>query len=168
MATEVLGPLLAGWLAAVEARLTAPVGRATIMPGNSIVEDDCCEGQLHIRIVSIVGASALSRPAMQPCLPLYQVRVGIGVTRCAHTVDDAGNAPTPAEMAADALQTYQDRADIVEAIVCDIWPEIRDHAGLATLRIEDWLPTTVQGGCVGGEITLTFGHILCTPCEETP
>ena len=120
MAVEVLGPFLAQWLVCVEESLTKPVGRALVMPGNSVVWDDCCQGQLWIRIVSIVGSSALSKPAMQPCAPVYRVRVGIGVIRCAHTVDDNGQIPTPAQMTADAFQTFQDRAAFMAAINCCI------------------------------------------------
>lgn len=161
MATDRLGPILAAMLSCAENHLSEPVGRVVIMPGNTVVYDDCCEGQLWARIISIVGASGLARPAMQPCLPLYQVRVGLGVVRCAHTVNDQGRPPTPAEMAADAFQTFRDRADLVEAIVCCI----DDLAEVETLRIEDWLPSGADT-CVGGEITITFNHVLCTPCPE--
>lgn len=166
MADEVLGPLLAKWLTAAEKRLEKKPGRATVMPGNNVVWDDCCDGTLWIRIISIVGSSAMSRPATQPCYPLYQVRLGLGVIRCAHTVDDNGVAPTPGEMASDAFQTFRDRRDLVQTIVCDIAPDVESRGDMQALRIEDWLPQGPQGGCVGGEITLTFSHILCTDCPE--
>ena len=166
MAVDYLGPMMSAWLMCVKDHLSKPVGRALVMPGNSVVWDDCCDGQLWVRIISIVGVSNLSNQATQPCNPLYQVRVGIGVLRCAHTVDDAGRIPTPAQMTADAFQTYQDRADMVEAIVCCISPLVEEDHRMGTLRIEDWLPLGVDGGCVGGEITVTVNSILCTPCEE--
>ena len=148
-------------LDAVETHLTQPITRSVVMPGNTIVEDTPC-GQLHVRLISIVGSSGLSKPSMQPCLPLYQVRIGVGVARCAHVVDDGGNPPTPGEMAYDAFQTFQDRADIVEALVCTI----SQFEEVNTLRIEDWLPSGPQGGVVSGEQTFTFNHVLCTPCPE--
>lgn len=172
MAAELLGPRLARWLEIVESHLTYPVGRAVIMPGNSVVWDNCCDGQLHIRVISVVGSGALSRPAGQRCVPLFQVRIGIGVTRCAHTVDDSGDIPTPAQMTADAFQTFQDRADIVAALTCQISDEFENDNTLGGLQIGDWLPTAVQGGCVGGEVTVVYNQNMCTPCaddhEETP
>lgn len=168
MAQDVLGPLLVQMLNCAKSHLSDPVGRVVVMPGNSVVYDDCCAGQLWIRIISIVGASALSQPAMQPCAPLYQIRCGLGVVRCAHTVNDQGKPPTPAEMAADAFQTYRDRADLTETIACCYGAilDTRGDSSPKSLRIEDWLPTAADV-CVGGEITFTFNHILCAPCDDT-
>lgn len=168
MAHEPIGPLLAQWVEATRGHLTNRVNRTLVMPGASVVEDDCCEGggQLHIRVISIVGVGALSNPNSQPCNPLYQVRVGLGTRRCAHTVDDNGVPPSPAEMTADALLLLQDRADLMEAIVCSIAPTFHDRNDIATLRIEDWLPSNILGGCMGTEITFTFNQVLCAPCPE--
>jgi len=165
-AYEPIGPLVAAILDCVVRSLSVQVGRAPVMPGNSIVHDDCCDGQAHVRVISVVGSSALSVPSLQPCLPLYQVRLGIGTVRCAHVLDDDGNAPTPAEMTADAFQQYQDRADIVRALVCCV-PNIEVFKPyVKTMRIEDWLPDTISGGCIGNEITMTFSMNLCSDCTE--
>jgi hypothetical protein len=167
VATDPLSPLLPNWIECISDHLTTPVERVTMMPGSDIVWDVCdCGGQLWIRVVSIVGAAALSEPAGQPCAGMYQIRCGIGIVRCAHTVDDEGNPPTPAEMTADALQTFQDRADIIQGILCCIAPCIDEDYSMGTLRIEDWLPVGPQGGCVGGEVTITFNQVLCAPCPE--
>lgn len=159
---DVIGPHLAALLECVRKNLSCTVGRVVVMPGNMIVEDDCCEGQLHVRLVSVVGSSAMTNPRIQPCAPLYQCRVGIGVTRCAHVVSDAGIAPTPAEMTADAFQTYQDMIDIVQAVNCCF----AAYESVGALRIEEWLPTPVST-CVGGEVTITFSLNLCQPCPPT-
>lgn len=165
-AYEPLAPITSAILDCVVRSLSKQVGRALVMPGNSIVHDDCCDGQAWVRVISVVGSSALSNPAMQPCLPLYQVRLGIGVARCAHTIDDDGLAPTPAEMTADAFQTFQDRADIVRALICCV-PEIElMKPFLKTIRVEDWLPDTISGGCLGSEISMTFSMDLCSNCND--
>jgi hypothetical protein len=165
-AYEPLGPLLAAVLDCAARSLSLGVARALVMPGNSVVHDDCCEGQLWTRVVSVVGASALAVPAMQPCLPLYQVRFGVGVLRCAHTVDDDGNAPTPAEMTADAFQSFQDRADLVRALTCCV-PDLEAVKPYKkSMKIEDWLPGTIQGGCLDSEITFTLNMPLCPGCDE--
>jgi hypothetical protein len=167
VAYDPLGPLLPKWVSAISKHMTKTCKRVTVQPGsNQPTWDDCCDGLLVIRVVSVVGSPALSVPATQPCYPVYQVRLGVMAVRCAHTVDDQGVAPTPGEMTADALQTLQDRADITEGILCEIAPEIADWSDGGTLRIEQWLPTIVQGGCVGGEVTFTFNQALCTPCPE--
>lgn len=161
-AVNTLAPVLASLLCCVEENLSEPVGRALVMPGNTVVWDDCCDGQLWVRIVSLVGSSAMSTPAKQPCVPLYQCRVGIGVVRCAHTVDDHGMAPTPAEMTADSFATYQDSLDVIQAVNCCF----AEQEIVQTLRIEQWLPVGPQGGCVGGEVSITFNVNLCQPCPE--
>lgn len=168
MADERLKPLLGAMLEGARVSLTNPASRVLVMPGASVVEDDCCQGggTLYIRVISIVGVSGLSRPASQPCNPLYQVRCGIGTRRCAHTLNDAGVPPSPAEMTADAFSILQDRADIMEAFSCHIAPLFTDRNDLGALRIEDWLPTNIDGGCMGCEVTFTFNQVLCTPCTE--
>lgn len=168
MAQNRLAPIVAQVLALAETHLTVPVGRATVMPGNTVVQDDCCDGQLWVRVVSIVGVSGLSQPASQPCTRLYQVRLGIGVDRCAHTVNDQGIPPTPGEMTADAFQTYQDQADLVEAWVCSIFPYLMNLNSAGAAKMEDWLPRPVDGGCVGGELDITFNWVMCTPCPPDP
>ena len=162
MAQDRLGSLMALMLGCAERHLSRPVGLATVVPGNAVVWDDCCNGQLWTRIISIAGASTSLKASGSPCLPLYQVRVGMGVIRCAFTVDEQGVPPSAAQMTADAFQTYQDLTDLVEAINCCIRPT----EAIETLRIGDWSPLGPNGGCVGGELTLTFNHALCTPCEE--
>lgn len=164
MAVDVLGPLLPKWVSKIATHLTLPAGRVVVQPGNSVVWDDCCDGLLYIRVVSIEGSTSLSDPQTQPCDPVYRIRVGIGLVRCIHTVSDEGVPPTPGEMTADALQGLQDRADLTEGILCEIAPEIAEWMDGGALRIEQWLPTTAQGGCVGGEVTITFKQALCTPC----
>lgn len=166
MADERLGPIISAMLECARVSLTNPVNRVLVMPGSTVVDDDCCEGggQLFIRVVSIVGASGLAQPDSQPCTPLYKIRCAIGTRRCAHTVSDAGVPPSAAEMTADAFSVLQDRADIMEAFSCCIAPMFPDRYDIGALRIEDWLPSPVLGGCIGCEITFTFSQVLCNPC----
>lgn len=159
-AVSIIGPGMTVLLDTIEAGLRTPVARKLVMPGNQVVWDDCCEGQLAVRVVSLVGSTAMAKPAMQPCAPLWQVRAGISVMRCAHVVNDQGNAPTAAQMTADAFTTYRDFEDIVQALSCDF----AANEWVFTLRIEQWLPTPVEGGCMGGEVTATFQMSLCQPC----
>lgn len=152
MADEPLGPILLEILTCAQENLTNPVALVTITPGNTVAWDDCCEGELWARVVSVVGASSMSNPRLQPCAATWQVRFEVGVIRCAHVVDDAGNIPTAAQMTADALATYQDRADLTYALMCCV-PGI---PGIQDLQVGDWLPQGPEGGCVGGTLTSTF------------
>lgn len=159
---ENLRPILDSILNHVCSSLTVPVGRAHLAPGNNVAWDDCCNGQLYVRVVSIIGESSLSKPAMQPCAQIYQMRVAIGVMRCAHTVNDQGIPPTVEELNCDTYDTLRDRFDVMKALVCRV-PGIR---GVSALRIEDWMLQGPQGGCVGGEITIRFNVDACVTCEE--
>jgi hypothetical protein len=156
-----LGQALHAVLGCVHDALREPVGRVVVMPGASVVWDDCCEGQLWVRVVSVVGAGTLTKSAMQPCAPLYQVNLTVGVVRCAAVIDSQGNPPTPAVMTHDADTTLRDFADVVTGLVCcaSKVPEI------SALRVESWAPVGVDGGCVGGEVSASFRMALCSPCD---
>jgi hypothetical protein len=162
MAQDWLGPLLSSMLECAETHLTVPVGRSTIMPGASVVWDDCCEGQLWVQLKGITATVLSTTASGEPCVQFYQHQIGIGVIRCAYVVDDSGVIPTPAEMASDAFKTFRDRADLIEAVVCCI----TDMEQVDSLRISSWTPLGPRGGCVGGELALSFNQVLCTPCPE--
>lgn len=147
MATDLLGPLLQAVLAEVQARLTEPVGRASLTPGAEVAWDDCCRGQLWVRVAETTpSGSGTQSGSRQPCgVHLWQVVLGVGVMRCAHVLDDDGEAPTPAQLTADTVATTRDRADVEEAITCGM-------ASLAEqVHLVRWDPLGPQGGCVGGE-----------------
>jgi hypothetical protein len=168
LADEPLFPVLAAMLECARVSLSKPATRVTMLPGSSVVEDDCCEngGQLYLRVISIVGASGLRVPASQPCVPLYQIRCAIGTSRCVHTVDDQGKPPTPAEMTADVKQSLQDRADIMKAFSCCIGPLVDERMDMGGLVIEDWTPSPAMGGCLTTEVVFHFQQVLCLPCDE--
>lgn len=133
----------------------AHVGIATVEPGNTVAEDDCCEGKLWVRLVSLVGAPAMSRPGGHRCALMFQARIALGIARCAHTVDDQGHPPSPDDMSADAYATFKDMQDLLRVLQFLI-PEIK---GVETLKIEQWLPTGPSGGCVSGEWVATFNYL---------
>jgi len=147
MATDLLGPLMAAVLAEALAALTEPVGRVSLYPGADVAWDDCCEGQLWVRVAETTPTgSGPQAGTRQPCgVHLWQVLLGIGVMRCAAVVKDDGTPPTPAELTADTLAMTQDRADIEEAIKCGVAPLTEQ------MHFVRWDPLGPQGGCVGGE-----------------
>jgi hypothetical protein len=159
---EQLGPIAQALLDCVEVNLTVPVGRSLIMPGDRVVWDDCCDGQLWVKVDSIQGARSMREPAVQPCAATYNVTLSVGVVRCASMLDDQGNIPTTAAMTADALTVLQDYADVLAGITCCFAPQEL----VAALRIQDWTPVGPEGGCVGGTVGVSFTFNPCQPCHE--
>lgn len=160
MATDLLGPVLSTALACADAALIPQVGRAALYPGSSVAWDDCCEGQVWVRLISLTpsGNPANSRNQLTPCgVLMWTATIGVGVLRCAATLDDAGNAPSPALLNADTLQMTQDMINIAEALQCCLAPQ------LGKLSMTRWDPLGPNGGCVGGEwvATLLIDNCRC-------
>lgn len=161
--TDVVGPALNLLLDTAEARLvecSRPVGTVTLMPGNTVVWDDCCAGggQLWVRLISLVPFPNGS----QPCdVSSLQVRAGIGVVRCMHGLDDDGNPPTPAAMTGDTLGTTAD-ADLLLQAVQEWSPP--PSVARKTLVLETGVPLGPEGLCGGFEWTFSFKTLLCKGC----
>lgn len=128
-----------------------PPGRAHLAPGLQVAHDDCCEGQVYVRLVGV--QPTFSRPLAngRPCQSGWSATLAVGVVRCAHTVDDHGDAPTPGELDEDTLQMTADLTAVEAAIRCS------DE----NVALTQWLPVGPSGGCVGGEWTLTAVVPLC-------
>lgn len=124
--------------------------RVFVNPGGPAPWDNCCDlgGQLWVRVIS----SAPSGDNTGPC-PYLVTRVGLGVVRCAHSVDDRGRPPTVEQVTADASTMVCDMSALFSALCgCDDgW------------RVESWSPLGAQGGCVGGEWTLRTDAALKCP-----
>lgn len=159
-------------LAAAQARLTdagVPAARVFLEPGATAVWDTCCiddgrEGQLWVATTQVYPATGQLTPDTQPvrCQPSgFAADLIVGVLRCAHTLDDQGNPPTVEQVTADAEKVARDRTLIRDAILCDAGPRL-DVGGY---RLGGWVPLGPQGGCVGGQWTLTIALPSC-PCEE--
>lgn len=138
-----LGPALERWLACATAVLE-PVGRAFVQPGFEVAWDDCCDGQVWVRLVAVSPTPGLTvqKASGSPCGPEWlDVTAAVGVVRCVHVVDDDGHAPTPAALTADALRMTADQAALLDAVACCIQPR----------QIVRWDPLGPSGGCAGGE-----------------
>jgi hypothetical protein len=158
MATDALGPALMLFLASAEAALDTPVGRAALYPGAEVAWDDCCDGQLWIRVINQLPNSGVRNASGQPCgVATWTVTLGLGVLRCAASIDDQGRAPAAADLTANTLAMLADQAALSEAIQCAITPAVEK---LVVLR---WDPIGPSGGCVGGEwqFTVTLMNCAC-------
>lgn len=137
-----------------------PVGRAFLAPGSQVAWDDCCDGQLWVRMINVFpsGRPFPAVDSVQPCgIAVLAVQLAVGVVRCAAVVDDNGNAPTPEELTADTLAQSADASILLSAIQCCDLPTTTDKL----IRVGTWTPSGPQGGCVGGEWTLTLGVGNC-------
>lgn len=128
-----------------------------LAPGAQVAWDNCCEeggvgGQLWVRLVNIVPGWP-QRDAAQKCAPrLYTATFGVGVIRCAHTLDDQGNPPTAAEMTGDATKINDDMEDMLSGIMSNL--EYQYNLGA-------YEPLGPDGGCAGGEWTVS---VRLQPC----
>lgn len=132
--------VLRDYLAEVQQRLNKPVGRIVIAPGKAVAWDNCCEGQLYVRVSEIQ-----SRATRTGCAPTFLTSIEMGIVRCAATINDAGYPPSATQVTDDALEAYQDMRDMKAAILAS------EH----TNSIASWRPLGVSGGCHGGEWSFT-------------
>lgn len=135
---------IAETLKAVLDAITLPVSkpkRRVLVPGNEVVWDDCCDGQLAMKVISIV-------PKGDPkCITGWDATLGLSLIACVATVNDRGQAPSAAQINADGLRQLtmmEELRDALQEIPETVKPVLR-------LTLLSWLPQGPQGGCAGGE-----------------
>lgn len=137
-------------------------GRVVLLaPGQEAAWDDCCDGQVWVRLVNVEPTPTFDpsrRGGLGVCAtPFFVVTAEIGVTRCAAVFDDnRGTAPTPAAITADGEQSVADMSTLLGVLACD------DN----TRSIVSWTPTGPMGGCHGGYWTFTLAVDNCIQCQE--
>jgi hypothetical protein len=169
-------PILDSVLSAVASALNEqgrPVGRTERTPGLLPAWDDCCAGQLYLRVIEIFPSGspfpqfdvAQKGAAGAKCsIHLLAFRIGVGVLRCAATLDNKGKAPTPAAVSADQELAMDDMATLLDVLVC----EVPDLQGIQALKMDRWQPQGTEGGCHGGEwgVYLAVNPCLCSPLPD--
>lgn len=124
-------------------------GRIFIQPGGDVAWDDCCNGQLWVRVIeSLPKMAAQARSAVDPrCLLRgWQLRVGIGHLHCVSTLDDQGRAPAANWLTTEASEVLTTAWAIQKALLChaELGEKYRPVMG-------SWRPLGPSGGCAGGE-----------------
>jgi hypothetical protein len=150
-----------------------PADRVLLAPGDQPAWDECCDGFLYVRLITMYPTMGQSSPFpgqdTRPgnCKPsMIGSTIGVGVLRCAATQEDGGEAPTADVLTAEALGMTADASILLEAIKCCVAPLTDDETSNALVMVlGTWTPRGPDGGCVGGEWTLTIGHGTC-PCPE--
>lgn len=133
------------WLACAVESLDPPVGRAFVAPGLEVAWDDCCDGQVWVRLLQlapVVSQQLRKANGRHQCaVDIWEVTAAIGVVRCVHSMKDDGTPPTPEEITADGLQMAEDMQNLMSAIQCCVEPT----------TFVRWNSTGPAGGCSGGE-----------------
>lgn len=151
-----------------------PPGRVELIPGLLPAWDDCCEGQLYLRVIEIYPTAGNGSPFPQidtqqrgaagsACaIHALAVHIGLGIIRCVHSLDDEGVAPKPEQVTNDGTLMLADMADLLDVLVCEVPNSVR---GVMALKIDRWTPQGAEGGCAGGEWSayLAMDPCLCGP-----
>lgn len=142
---DLIYPFLESVKNEVEAILPKPVGRAVVAPGTAPAWDDCCQGQLAVRLVNTQVRNTSPRPV--GCKHQgYIYTIGISVIRCAQTIDDRGRAPKPDKISKDASNMTADMVAVQHFLECND----------TIFQMLSWSPQGVTGGCHGGEWLFTL------------
>lgn len=152
-----------------------PVGLAHLVPGMETAWDHCCDnsGQAYLRVIEVYPTAGMGGGSSSPfpqrdsmqrgaagascSINLLALHLGLGVIRCAHTVDNHGRPPTGEQMTSDAAGTYDDLGLLLEVIT----QVIAAHKAFPKVVVGSWTPLGPSGGCVGGEWTL---YAALDPC----
>jgi hypothetical protein len=93
---------------------------------------------------------------------MLAVHIGLGVIRCAATVDDQGNAPPPEAVSADATEMLQDMSTLLSVLMCVV-PGL---SKVQQMKLDRWQPQGVEGGCHGGEWGVFLAIDPCLDCTS--
>ena len=161
-------------LAQEMAKVPSPPVYVQLRPGNvvahlmSTTEDECCQGLAWVRPAPFFPSSGVF-PTQDPApvkggTRAWAVTLELGAVRCAPTPDET-RIPTGAEWHATVQAVMDDGAAMRRAICCFI-----DAAPGRSGRVLPgaWQPLDVQGGCVGGIITVTILGPSCDCADAGP
>lgn len=167
-------PLMQSILSAAASDLTRenrPAARVELVAGQ-VAWDECCDGLLYLRIVSVYpsGGNSSNFPQMDftqsgiaaTCaIHMLAYQMALGVIRCSASVDSQGNAPTPAQVSADGAVQHADLSTLLSTLMCTV-PSLQ---GVQTLKIDRYTPSGPAGGCAGGEWGFYLALDPCVTCE---
>lgn len=145
-----------------------PPGRVELTPGRLPAWDDCCAGQLYLRVREVFPTGpfpsfdATQKGVNSQCaIKMVGVSFAVGMMRCAAILDDNGNAPSPADVSADGDEMLDDMSIILNTLVC-VAPTL---PGVLSLKMDRWMPQGTEGMCHGGEwgAMIAVDPCLCQP-----
>jgi hypothetical protein len=131
-----------------------PVCVCTPIPGDQAIADYCSAGpggvgQAWVRLARVFMTRQFPQPVTTAPCPdgFWAADYELGVLRCAATLDEQGNPPSPAALAGVAARVVDDAAAVMETAQCCL------PGGLPRI-VGDWRPMQ-GGGCTGGTCTVT-------------
>lgn len=133
----------------------------------STSEDECCSGLAWVRPMPFWPSSSIF--PNQDIVPLkgsniaraWSVQLELGAVRCAPT-PDADRIPTNDEWMAVTQAVMDDAAALRRAACCF------SERHPSKLIVGQWQPLSVEGGCVGGVMSLTVQGPACDCSEAGP
>lgn len=126
--------------------LSVKPGRSVIAPGVEAVWDDCCNGQLSLRLA---GSQMVYNKDRCPLAIDHTFEVEI--VRCVATLDDQGKPPAEYEITHDALSILRD----VREIGCALSNYEPSDRAVQRFNLNEYIPGNLEGGCGGGKWTVS-------------
>lgn len=147
----------------VDPALDGAPERRYVAPGAVVAWDNCCDGQLVVRVARAWPANPFPTKvlAQVPCSYPIAVQIGLSIVRCVAVLDDRGRAPSADETHADGHQMVSDMGALLRAIECCLDEDAGDTV------IDQWAPLGPNGGCAGGEWLIWWApSLVAAPFEE--
>lgn len=158
------------------AKVASPPAYVGLRPGNVVAhlisstgQDECCEGLAWVRPATFYPTGSGPFPS-QDEVPIkggvrgWAITLEMGAVRCAPT-PDADRIPTAEEWDAATQAQMDDAAAMRRAVCCFI------EAGVGRTNrvlVGEWLPLEVEGGCLGGIMTVTVMGPACDCSDAGP
>jgi len=148
-----------------------PACRVVWHPGADVPWDACgvadggAEGQLAVAVERVFPSEQFPQETAgaHRCHPNgFGANMVLTLLRCAATVTDQMEAPSPEAVTADAEKVSRDRDLMLQAILCCLFGEDADPG---VFRLGGWEPLGPNGGCVGGRWRIQVALPAC-PCPD--
>ena len=134
-------------LAAVNNRLRHKPGRVIyVVPGSTIVWDDCCDGQLTARLASLAPVMTSGGNMVNCGVQYWRATGELTLIRCALVIYNQGVAPVPSALNKEGKEALDD-SDVLLATLGDFeW----------VTGISSWGALGPNAGCRGITVNFTF------------
>lgn len=120
-------------------------------------EDQCCEGLAFVRMARTFASADFPNEDADPIPPCgpYAVAavIEVGIIRCA-PVGTADYMPSDDAWNAAAVQSAKDNGYLF-SVMCCVRDLLESRHQTSSIFYNDWMPTPVEGGCVGSRIQFT-------------
>lgn len=159
--------LVACLCASLEATDAGGTCQCCLRPGTAPPPADACcgcedsEGQASVQITDVYPVVAGKFPQRGAAGTLascesyeWAAELTITVYRCVSVADEHG-FPSCAELTADAVKIADDAQAIRRALLCCDWRTPEGDIDPAQIMLGAWRPISPQGGCAGGQQTVT-------------